>query len=34
MAATSITENTSARLIGQLEAKNELNQRIGLSGER
>jgi hypothetical protein len=34
MAATSIPENTSTRPIGQLEATNELSQRIALSGER
>jgi len=34
MAATSTRENTSARPIGQLEVKDELGQRIGLSGER
>jgi hypothetical protein len=33
MAATSIDKNTSARPIGQLEIKDELSQRIGLSGE-
>jgi hypothetical protein len=33
MAATSILEITSTRPIGQLEIKDELSQRIGLSGE-
>ncbi len=34
MAATSILEDTSTWPIGQLEATNELSQRIALSGER
>jgi len=34
MAATSIAKSTSARLIGQLEAKNKLSQRIVLSDEQ